>query len=54
VHLGLDEDTVRAIGSDINPGDSAIVAEIDEGSTEPIDSIVASHRGVLYRTDVWS
>jgi uncharacterized membrane protein len=54
VRLGMDEDTVNAIGSEINPGDSAIVAEIDEGSTEPIDSIVANHGGVIYRTSVWS
>jgi uncharacterized membrane protein len=54
VHLGLDEDVVRSVGSAINPGDSAIVAEIDEGSTEALDRIVASRGGRIYRTDVWA
>jgi uncharacterized membrane protein len=54
VHLGMDEDTLDAVSREVNPGDSAIVAEIDEGSTEPVDNIVASHRGQIYRTDVWS
>jgi uncharacterized membrane protein len=54
VHLGLDEDVVRSVGSEINPGDSALVAEIDEGSTEPLDRIVTSRGGRVYRTDVWA
>jgi uncharacterized membrane protein len=54
VKLGLDEDTVQSVASQVNPGDSAIVAEIDEGSTEALDSIIASHGGRVYRTDVWS
>jgi uncharacterized membrane protein len=54
VHLGMDEDVVRSVGSEVNPGDSAIVAEIDEGSTQPVDGIVARRGGRIYRTDVWA
>jgi uncharacterized membrane protein len=54
VKLGMDEDVVQSVASQVNPGDSAIVAEIDEGSTDPFDTIVASHGGRVFRTDVWS
>jgi uncharacterized membrane protein len=54
VRLGMDEDVVRSVAAEVNPGDTAIVAEIEEGSTEPVDRIVASHGGRIYRTDLWS
>jgi uncharacterized membrane protein len=54
VHLGMDEDMVRSVSAEVNPGDSALIAEIDEGSTRPIDEIVARHHGRIYRTDVWA
>jgi uncharacterized membrane protein len=54
VHLGLDEDMVGSVAAEINPGDSALVAEIDEGSTEPLDGVVASHGGRIYRSNVWT
>lgn len=54
VRLGMDEDVVQSISSEMNPGDSAVIAEVDEGSTEAVDRIVASHHGRIYRTDVWS
>jgi uncharacterized membrane protein len=54
VRLGMDEDVVRSVGSEIHPGDSALVAEIDEGSTEPLDRIVTGRGGRVFRTDVWS
>jgi uncharacterized membrane protein len=54
VKLGMDEDVIQSVGSEVNPGDSAIVAEIEEGSTQPVDEIVTSRGGRIYRTDVWS
>jgi uncharacterized membrane protein len=54
VRLGMDEDVVRRVAAEVNPGDTAIVAEIEEGSTEPVDQVVAKHGGQVYRTDLWS
>jgi uncharacterized membrane protein len=54
VRLGMDEDVLRSVAAEVNPGDTAIVAEIEEGSTEPVDKIVARHEGRIYRTDLWS
>jgi len=52
VNLGMDEDVVNSVGTEINPGDSAFVAEVDEGSTGPVDQIVANDHGRIFRTDV--
>jgi uncharacterized membrane protein len=54
VRLGMDEDVVRSVAAEVNPGDTAIVAEIEEGSTEPVDRVVTRHGGRIYRTDLWS
>jgi uncharacterized membrane protein len=54
VRLGMDEEVVRSVAAEVNPGETAIVAEIEEGSTEPVDTIVTSHGGRIYRTDLWS
>jgi uncharacterized membrane protein len=54
VHLGMDEEVVRSVASEMNPGETAWVGEIDEHSTAPVDQIVASHHGRIYRTDVWA
>lgn len=54
MHLGMDEDYVQSVSSEVDPGDSAIVAEIDEGSTEPLDKLVTSHHGRILRSEVWS
>ena len=54
VRLGMDEDVLRSVAAEVNPGDTAIVAELDEASTAPVDMIVASHDGRIYRTDLWA
>lgn len=55
VRLGLDEDYLNSVASEINPGDSALVAEVDERSTKPVDDVVARYGGRLYRSsDLWS
>jgi uncharacterized membrane protein len=49
MHLGISEDYVESVSSEVDPGDSALVAEIEEGSTEPLDKLVASHHGRILR-----
>jgi len=50
--LGLDEDFVNSVSTQLEPGETALIAEVDEGSTEPIDRIVALYGGRVYRTQV--
>ena len=47
--FGLSEDFVDDVSTQLNPGETALIAEIDEGSTESIDRIVALHGGRVYR-----
>jgi uncharacterized membrane protein len=54
MHLGMDEDYVQSFSSEVDPDDSALVAEIEEGSTEPLDKLVASHHGRILPSEVWS
>jgi uncharacterized membrane protein len=54
VRLGMDEDVLRSVSAEVNPGDTALVAELEEGSTEPVDRIVTNHGGRIFRTDLWS
>jgi uncharacterized membrane protein len=50
--LGLSEDFVADVSTELNPGKTALIAEVDEGSTESIDRIVAMHGGRVYRSEV--
>jgi uncharacterized membrane protein len=52
VGLGMDDDFVSDVGSKMDPGKSALIVEVDEGSTEPIDSAVARRNGKVYRSDL--
>lgn len=49
---GLSEDFIDDVSTQLNPGDTALIAEIDEGSTAPIDRIVALHGGRVYRSEL--
>jgi uncharacterized membrane protein len=49
VTAGFDEDFVERVTSDIHPGTTAIIVEADEGSTRPVDEIVALGGGHVYR-----
>lgn len=51
-NLGINQDYVDLVGSQLVPGKTALAAEIEEGSTAPVDRIIAQHGGHLYRTDV--
>lgn len=52
VDMGVAQDFIDSVSTEINPGDSALIAEIDEGSTEPVDQIVAQYQGTIFRTVV--
>ena len=50
--LGLSEDFIDDVSTQLNPGETALIAEVEEGSTESIDRIVAMHRGRVYRSEL--
>jgi uncharacterized membrane protein len=52
VEFGLSEDFIDDVSTQINPGETALIAEVDEGSTESIDRIVALHGGRVYRSEI--
>jgi uncharacterized membrane protein len=49
VMAGLDSDFVEQVTRDMRPGRTAIIVEADEGSTRPVDDIVALGGGHVYR-----
>jgi uncharacterized membrane protein len=50
--LGLSEDFIDDVSTQLNPGETALIAEVEEGSTESIDQIVALHGGRVYRSEL--
>jgi uncharacterized membrane protein len=50
--LGLDEVFVDEVSAEMDPGKSALIVEVNEGSTEPIDQAVARHHGQVHRSDL--
>ena len=50
--FGLSEDFIDDVSTQLYPGDTALIAEVDEGSTESIDRIVALHGGRVYRSEL--
>jgi uncharacterized membrane protein len=49
VMSGLDEDFVDDVTAQMRPGKTALIVEADEGSTRPVDDIVALSGGTVYR-----
>ena len=49
---GLKEDYVAAVSGRLLPGHSALVAEVDETSTQPVDEAVWRNGGVIFRHPV--
>jgi uncharacterized membrane protein len=49
VMAALDSDFVDQVTRDMRPGKTAIIVEADEGSTSPVDDIVAVGGGHVYR-----
>jgi uncharacterized membrane protein len=46
---GLKADYLDTAATYLLPGKTAVVAEVEEGSTGPIDDAVARHGGIVYR-----
>ena len=50
--FGVSEDFIDDVSTQLNPGETALMAEVDEDSTESIDRIVSLHGGRVYRSEV--
>jgi uncharacterized membrane protein len=50
--FGLNEDFIDDVTTQLNPGDTALIVEVDEGSTEPTDRAVAQYGGRIYRSEL--
>jgi len=51
VMASLDSDFVDSVTTEMRPGMTAIVAEVDEKSTRPVDDLVALRGGHVYRQE---
>jgi uncharacterized membrane protein len=51
VMAAVDSDFVESVSRDLRPGMTAIIAEANEGSTRPVDDIVALGGGHVYRQE---
>ena len=49
---GLKADYLDTATTYLLPGKTAVVAEVEEGSTGPIDAAVRRHGGIVYREEV--
>ena len=49
---GLKQGTIDDISAMVLPGRVALIMEVEEGSTEPIDTAVRLHGGSVYRTSM--
>jgi uncharacterized membrane protein len=47
---GLKQSTIDDISARLLPGKTALVMEVEEGSTEPLDAVVARQGGILHRS----
>jgi uncharacterized membrane protein len=52
VDLGLSEAFIEEVSYNLKPGHSALIAEVGEGSTEPVDAAVTQHHGRIYREEL--
>jgi len=50
--FGLNEDFIDDVTTQLNPGDTALIVEVDEGSTEPTDRVVSQYSGRIYRSEL--
>ncbi len=50
--FGLNEDFIDDITTQLYPGDTALIVEVDEGSTEPTDRVVSQYGGRIYRSEL--
>src|SRR5262245_50466137 len=52
IALGLGANFIDEVSADVDPGRTALIAEITEGSTEPVDGAVQRHQGRVHREDL--
>jgi uncharacterized membrane protein len=50
--FGLSDDFINDVSTQLHPDETALIAEVDEGSTESVDRIVAMHGGRVYRSEL--
>jgi uncharacterized membrane protein len=50
--FGVSEDFIDDVSTQLNPGETVLIVEVDEGPTESIDRIVALNGGRVYRSEV--
>ena len=50
--FGLNEDFIDEVATQLYPGDSALIVEVNEGSTEPTDRAVSMYGGRIYRSEL--
>ena len=50
--LGLNEDFIDDVTTQLYPGDTALIVEVDEGSTDPTDRVVSQYGGRIYRSEL--
>jgi len=50
--FGLNEDFIDDVTTQLNTGDTALIVEVDEGSTEPTDRAVSMYGGRIYRSEL--
>ncbi len=52
VDFGLSASFIEEVSYNLKPGNSALIAEVEEGSTEPVDAAVKSQGGRIYREEL--
>ncbi|MFL5803469.1 MAG: DUF1269 domain-containing protein [Roseiflexaceae bacterium] len=50
--FGLNEDFIDDVTTQLYPGNTALIVEVDEGSTEPTDRVVSQYGGRVYRSEL--
>ena len=50
--LGMNEDFIDDVATQLNPGESALIVEVNEGSTESTDRVVSTYGGRIYRSEL--
>jgi uncharacterized membrane protein len=50
--FALNEDFIDEVTTQLYPGDTALIVEVDEGSTEPTDRVVSQYGGRIYRSEL--
>ena len=50
--FALEQDFIDDVTTQLYPGDTALIVEVDEGSTEPTDRVVSQYGGRIYRSEL--